>query len=272
MAAAARPRELITPAEQLERLCRSSPVTAALADCMRVQEVPELVFQYSNDPCTRWHTALKAIGMLPDRIPALPRDIHQILNSKCPIPRKKKESDRTIYKIRETHSLYLIPAGTLNQLEARVRAYGAAHLAEYGEKNLLKFEYFWPEPREEYGDIQFDEPEWILISNDVLPRSRNKSYSKQVRMVEELSSIVLAPYEVPSVKEVAAFYFLHQIATGESILQGGNERNHYRSTFTRVKEIAPGGPLTIGGSGPGGVRVLSSYDNKGNGIMARRKL
>ncbi len=194
---------------------------------------------------TNWYTALERIQALPDEIPALPRNIHQILGSNCPIHSNKR--------IGETHSLYLIPPGTLNGLEECVSAYGQTL---YPNENPLKFRYFWDAARQEHANVQFNEHQWVLISNDVLPGSRNQSYEKQAQMVADLSANSFTNYQVPSLREASAAIFLHKVATGESLYQAGNEQNGVVYTYTRVKEITQNWHLIVGGSAPSGVRVL----------------
>ncbi len=268
------PREhWITPQEQLKRL--TAPLLTESSKYM-VSALANLVVEYLSSNLTNWYTALKRLGPLPGRIPALPEDIHQILDSDCPIRSNERKPDGSRYKINDTHSLYLIPAGTLNELEARVSAYGRAHLAEYGGENPLQFRYFWDAARREHGDVRFNEPQWILISNDILPESRSTSYPEQVKMVETVNTRdfirdeVRSPYEVPLLREAVAFAFLHKVATGESVLQAGNERNE--DIYTSVQETTDNAPLAVGGFAPDGLYVASYYfagDRIGVGVVRK---
>lgn len=270
-------REWITPREQLERVRESSPVLEQFKAVLSAPRVLKIALAYTADPCiaavSRAFEALRKIDMLPARIPALPRHIHHILNSKCPIRRHKAMPDETSLKVWQTHALYLIPPGTLNELEARISAYGREHLTEYGGANPLRFSYFWSKARGEHGDTQFNEPHWMLISN-VLPGSRGKPYTEQVQVVEDLSAKSFTTYEVPSIKEAVAFALLHKIATGESVLREGNEQNGHCYTYTRVKETTEENHFVVGGSAPSGVHVYEDdvYVSEGIGVVARRKL
>jgi hypothetical protein len=214
--------------------------------------------------CTNWYTALKAIDALPDKIPVLPRDIHQILGSKCPIYSNKR--------ISETHSLYLIPPGTVNELEARVSTYGQQLYSN--DENPLRFRHFFDATRQEHGNIQFHEYEWILISNDVLPGSRDQPLQKQAQMVADLSAKSFTDYQVPTLREAVASIFLHKIATGKSLYQAANKQNGSRYTYTRIKETSHGRHLIVGGSAPSGVFVSGGYsygDYEDIGVAALRK-
>ena len=197
---------------------------------------------------TNWYTALERIGALPDKIPALPRNIHEILGSPCPI----HSTDKTPLTVGQTHSLYLLPPGSLNELEQRVSSYGQKF---FQGENPLKFGYFWRVALEEHANVQFSEPQWVLISNDVLPGSRNQNVAKQAQMVETLSKKSLTNYQVPTLREAIGAVFLHKVATGESLYPEGNEQNGTRDTFTRVKETTQNTRLIVGGFAPSGLRV-----------------
>ncbi|OGN55247.1 MAG: hypothetical protein A3D96_06660 [Chlamydiae bacterium RIFCSPHIGHO2_12_FULL_44_59] len=263
-------REWITPAEQLDRVRERSPVLEQLNGVFHVTDVAKLALEYIEDPCiaavSRALEALRKIGLLPAHIPALPKNMGQILNEKCPIHGDEAGPDGTSLKIWQTHSLYLLPPGTLNELEARVSAYGRAHLAEYGRENPLQFRYFWNAARQEHGDTRFDEPQWVLMSNDVLPGSRNQPYERHVEMVGELSEKAFVPFEVPSLRAAVGVTLLHKVATGESILQAGNEQNGNVHTYTRVGETTGSYHVAVGGSAPSGVGVSSDYGGDGEGI------
>ena len=221
-------------------------------------------------PLTHWYTALKLLDALPDTIPALPSNIDEILNGKCPIYKGLRKPDGTSYKVSDTHSLYLIPSGTLQELESRVKAYGEQTL--HANPNPLQFRYFWDAAYQEHADVRFEEHQWILISNDVLSESRNQSYQQQTQLVANLSAKSLLHYEVPSLREAVGAIFLHKVATGESLYQEGNEQNNGLYTYTRVPEITLGYHLIVGGFAPFGVAVCS-FGNAAEcvGVAALRK-
>lgn len=218
--------------------------------------IPALIAKYIIDPkLTNWHTALKRLNLFPERIPRLPENIRQILYSECSIYRRRRKEDGTPYRVIDTHLLYLIPAGTLNEFEARVQAYGAEHLSEYGEENPLRIEYFWG--REQHGNTRFDEPKWVLLTEKIIPGSRYKSDEAQQRIIERFQR------QVPSLRAVVGVAFLHKIATGQSILQAGNEKNEYRYTCTRVREVFRGYYLVVGGFAPSGLDIDPSFRHGG---------
>lgn len=220
---------------------------------------------------TNWYTALKSIGALPTRIPPLPVDIHEILEGLCPIYKDQTKPDGTPYKIKDTHILYLIPAGTVNELEQRISAYGQQFFQ--GEKPL-KFSFFWSEARQEYATVPNSQPQWVLISKDVLPGSREQTYTKQVQVVDALSAKSLTDYQVPTLREASLAIFLHKIATGESLYNGNSQNEGHLYTYTRVKETTLNRHLIVGGFAPSGLYINGCYgfNSKELGVAAVRKL
>ena len=216
-------------------------------------QVAHLVAQYAHDKSlTNWHTALSRLNKLPEQIPPLHLTIDQIRDGICPI----------------RGAFYLLPRGTLNEFEAIVRAYGQKHLAAFGGENPLQFKYFWKAARQEHGDTQFNEYEWAWMSDDILEGSRDRSYERQAQMIAKLG----ADFKIPSLRDAAECLFLHQVATGKSLLQRWNGQN--RGLSTRVQEATQGSRLAIGDPTPSGVQVdfTCYFSRHGDiGIMALRK-
>lgn len=194
---------------------------------------------------TNWYKALNYLDLLPNKIPALPLHIFQALNDECRVHIDKR--------IVQTHFLYLIPPGAVNELEKRVGAYGQQL---YGPNpNPLAFRYFWDPLREEHANVQFHEYEWILILNDVLPGSRDQPYEEQAQMVADLSEESSLDYQVPTFREAIAAIFLHRVATGESLFQETEDI----STYTRIKEVTRNWHTCVGGSNPYGVQAYHGH-------------
>ncbi len=223
---------LITSEEEHLRLIAQE----VSAKSLPIFNIAHLVAQYAHDKSlTNWHTALSRLNLLPEQIPPLHLTIDQIRDGICPI----------------RGSFYLLPRGSLNQFKELVSGYGEKHLAEFGGENPLKFRYFWGWSRLDHDNTQFEKEGWRWMSDDILEGSRNRSYAEQDRMIKELG----ANFEIPSLRDAAECLFLHKIATGESILQQGNEQNGGLSTFTHVQETIQRSHLAIGGSDSSGVDV-----------------
>ena len=252
-------------------------------DQKRVPSLQELAVERLIDPkplhptLTNWYTALQYLGYN-EQVPALPHHMPMILNGKCPIQGQNLNPDGTAYKVSDTHVLYYIPPWSLNELEARIKAYGESALNDLGQKlypheNPLQFRYFWDCARQQHGEVR-SKGEWVFISKGVLEGSRNQPYQKQVEMIQELSQKSFVNYEVPSLRAVVAAAFLHKVATRESLYQAGNKQNQDIDTYTRVQEALGNWGLNVGAFASDGFYVSHYNRDMGNadiGILARRQ-
>ena len=231
---------ITSEAEHLRLIAKEVAATS-----IPIFNIAYLIAQFAHDKSlTNWHTALSRLNKLPEQIPPLHLTIEQIRDGICPI----------------RGSFYLLPRGTLNQFMTQMSTYGEKHLAAFGGNNPLQFRYFWGWSRLDHRSMQFEKDEWRWMSDDILEGSRNRSYEEQAQMVAKLG----ANFKIPSLRDVAACLFLHKVATGESILQQGNEQQGGLSTFTRVQEIIQGSHLAIGGSDPFGVDIYYANFPFGN--------
>lgn len=259
----------ITPEEQLKRLL--PPIVEAVSRLSPlIPHLAKIVAEYTGyEPALHWYLALKQLNALPKKIPPLPEDIYQILNGKCPIYGDQKKEDGTSYLVKDTHFLSLVPRefGSLKHLEGKI-------LKPYGEKNYpegqnpLQFRFFLDAARQQHGNTAFWETHWVLVTKDILPGSRNKSWSKHAAQVAALSRKALVNYKIPTLKESFTDIITHMVATGERRYQAANDHTY---TYTRVNEMAEGLHLSVGGSDPSGVDVFSDYSNVCIGVVALRK-
>jgi hypothetical protein len=215
---------------------------------------------------TDWYRACSLLNALPERVPPAPCRMAKILDRKCPIHSDQKQED--------THILSLIPEefGTVNRFESDIlRPYGEANYPE-GE-NPLRFRHFWDDARQEHADVPFAPTHWVLMTKDVLPGSRSKSWDEQAALVNKLSRKALVDYEVPTLQQMFTAIATHKVATGESLYQAGNERNGNVYTSTCVKETTENYHLVVGGSAPSGVFVhnVYVYGKESLGVAALRK-
>ncbi len=107
-------------------------------------------------------------------VPRLPANIAEILNSSCPIWPSKK--------VHETHLLTLIPDTINNQpftfktLGELIQQPKTGPATQFKDLDLG-----------EYQDNPVSRSYWVLMSRDVLERSRNKSYQTQFDQVDSLA-------------------------------------------------------------------------------------
>jgi hypothetical protein len=115
------------------------------------------------------------------------------------------------------------------------------------------------------GDTPIDKSRWVLMTKDVLPGSRNKSYAEQQRIVDELAKKTLISYEVPGVLESVACIFSQYFGSNTRLFTD----NPW--TYTRCKETVQGYQIVVGGFAPAGLCVCNCYGYDYFGVAALRK-
>lgn len=190
------------------------------------QPLANIISQYANynlgRNSTNWYQALINLGVLPDKVPPLPLNIHEILDRDCPMHLNKPNLDGTYKKIKDTHFLCLIPAGRIDTLAER--KFGAGHAHPY----LSAFHYG---PVLHDPDMtSFNEPEWVLIANVLLPGSENMDYADQVWICNRFIETTDIPYEIPSFKHALAANLLYSAAEKKG-LWGDDLSTRVKETF-----------------------------------------
>jgi hypothetical protein len=179
--------------------------------------------------------------------PFLPSNIQQILQSTCPFfPDKKVE---------ETHLLTLIPKTvngkllTLNTLEGLVK--------HPKQGQATKYAHYWYEIEKQYGSQSLSSSYWVLMTRDVIPESRNKSYDAQKQLLESYRQKAHVPYEIPHLLEAAVSILMEYLQTGKRLYSDNP------LTLTRCQERVsrhphPTWPLFVGGFAAGGLIFTSN--------------
>jgi energy-coupling factor transporter ATP-binding protein EcfA2 len=165
--------------------------------------------------------------------PSLPNNIEDILNAPCPFFRSKK--------VRDTHLLVLIPASvdgvpfTLNLLGKMVQQpKNSRHKAEFGF-NIAQV-------RTKIGENSPFCPYWLLMTRDVLEKSRGKAYSKQRELIKRYAKKTGLCYELPGVLEAATAILMHHARAGERLFGDSPW------TYTRCRELIEDKyPILVGG-------------------------
>ena len=240
-ATAGEPRKWDQPQEVVERFAH------------RIQAEQRLTYQIEK---AVWERYFGQVGA----VPPLPADIAQILDSPCPFWAGNK--------VKETHLLVLVPervggqALTLDYLGKLVqRPQGSGYGTQY--------RYYYDGVRQAAGDKGPDSSYWVLMTRDVLPGSRYKSYREQCQLVSDHAARTgLRWYGFPNALEASVVMLLHHVRSRER-LYGDNPWTYTRC---RDKDI-DGWPLIVGGFSSEGLHI----DNCGHdshsrlGVAALRK-
>lgn len=168
--------------------------------------------------------------------PKLPPDINDILEGPCPIFNGKK--------VAETHFLTLIPEGmTLAYLQTLTQNPRQGNKIGFRDRGIA-----W----DQYSQIPTDKTHWVLMTNDVIPDSRKKSWEAQQALPAKLT---WQEYELLSGIDAGICLLIQYVETGLRFYSFDS------LTWTRcVEQVKDGSyewPLAIGGFKDGaGLRVF----------------
>jgi NLR family CARD domain-containing protein 3 len=197
----------------------------------------------------QWATYFGDVGVEPP----LSQNIYQILKSSCPFWEKK---------VGQTHMLVLIPK-TINGKPLSLKSLGELVQAPK-QGNATKYSHF---NLGEYTDPPAPASHWVLMTRDVLPGSRNKSYDKQQAMVKSYAEKTKTPYQVPPILDATVCIFM------EYVLSGTRLYSDNPWTYTRCQaKYGRDRQLVVGGFASGGLLVNPDFDVNYDGVAALRKL
>ena len=188
-------------------------------------------------------------------VPSIPAGMAETLKAPCPFNPRKQVGD--------THMLVLIPKTvnskpfTLNLLQELIQ--------DPKEKTATTFSFYSRAVKEELGETSIENSYWVLMTKDVIPGSRNKTYCEQKQLVQEKAA---DGYELPSAIEAAASILMDYFKTDEH-LYGQDPW-----TFTRCQETVTENqwPVAIGGFSRGRLYVDDDgWDAYDCGVGAVRK-
>jgi hypothetical protein len=176
--------------------------------------------------------------------PSLPADIGTILGSPCPFWPDKR--------VKDTHLLVLVPA-TVDGKPFTLDLLGELIRSPQRGGRKAKFEIYGNEVRRELGAQSPRNPYWVLMTRDVLPGSRGKTYGAQKALVAAHASRLNLPYEMPDALSAATAILLHHARTGERLYTDAPW------TYTRCQEKVDNNrypvPVVVGGFSSGGLYV-----------------
>ena len=144
--------------------------------------------------------------------------------------------------IRETHVLVRMPKGlTIKKLGELAKKYFPNNTNGYG--------HIWSAIVNDLGDKPTDKSIWLLMTKDVLPGSRDKSYSQQKNIVAELAETTGVSHQVPTALEAATCILAHY-SRSKNRLFSDKPR-----TKTRCQDSVRGYQMTVGSFAPDGLTV-----------------
>lgn len=181
--------------------------------------------------------------------PPLPKYIHNILKSPCPFQPGKK--------IKDTHMLFLIPETingkplTLNTLGELVKCPKAGYATRYRCKEIENEDENKPTPNSH----------WALMTTDVLPDSRNKSYAEQKALITQVAGKAKIAYEIPNLLDAVVCLFLKYVVSKERLFRDKP------ATFTRCQGDVLDFQTIVGNFSLKGLEVFNNeHDDNSNDL------
>lgn len=172
---------------------------------------------------------LKYFNVCVGEEPPLPLGINEYLESECPIFADKKVMD--------THMLVLIPKTINNEnftIKHLLKIVNVIYLQNEKSSKMVS------QVISKYKGTPIKKSYWVLVTKEIFPESKNKSYFWQKKILENLIRKTGVRYKVPNVLEVAASIIMEYVRS---------EKLLYGSACTRCREIAGIGQnqLIVGG-------------------------
>jgi hypothetical protein len=161
-----------------------------------------------------WRHYFGEVGPAPD----LPGNMGAILDSRCPFWPGKR--------VRDTHLLVLIPA-TVNGEPFTLDLLGELIQRPKNGGKKIKYRYYNGTVKAQIGTASPKASYWLLMTRNVLPKSRSKTYANQKKLVAGHAMRTGMPYEPPKALEAATAILVHHVRNGER-LYSNNPCTHTR--------------------------------------------
>lgn len=233
--------------QECARLAKAHETQLARQESLLEQRVEQLVQALVVSLAfgeKQWKQYLGEVGLAP----RLPAEIGEILSRPCPFWPNKQ--------VKDTHLLALIPAKVNDKLFSLNLLSELIQHPRGGDRNT-KCRYYHQDVRRVLGNRSCDQAYWVLMTRDVLPRSRGMGYRDQGALVAQHTSSTGLPYELPGVLEAATVVLSHYVRGGERLY------TDEPWTYTRCQDlISVGGddrPTIVGGFNTSGLSI--SYDD-----------
>jgi hypothetical protein len=191
--------------------------------------------------------------------PALPDNIEAILDASC--------SFWPDQKVKDTHLLVLVPAKVNGQPFSLDRL---RDLIQRPNDSGHKTQYRWYASgvEERFGATSPAASYWLLMTRDVLPGSRDKTYANQKKLIADHARDTSLPYELPKALEAATAILTYHVRDRV----GARLYSDKPWTWTRCQELilyeSEECPVVVGGFASSGLDVGYSCDNDDAGGVA----
>jgi len=202
----------------------------------------------------KWETYFGDVG----EEPPFPPHIDEILASSCPYDPGKT--------VGETHMLVLVPA-TVNGRPLTPNSLGELMKTPRGGGYATQYQKIYPSILEKYGNISSRESHWVLMTRDVLPGTRDKSFKDQCALLGGFRE-----YRVLTLVEAITCVGMEYVVSGNR-LYGENPWTVTRcEEDIEISEIWGGKyQASVGGFGVAGLHVSYFGDSENSGLAGSWK-
>jgi hypothetical protein len=159
-------------------------------------------------------------------------------------------------KIAETHLLVLIPA-TVNGRPFKLDYLSELIQAPKNGGHATKYRCYWIDLKSQEGEKSVERSYWVLMTRDVLPGTRNKSYSGQKKILEEKakSTRLFRIGGAPTLLEAATSILMEYVRTGKRLY------NDKPWTYTNCQEFVICAKSVAGGFSSAGLSLSQGNDS-----------
>ena len=188
--------------------------------------------------------------------PRLPQDIDKILASPCKIFPGKLTG--------ETHTLFFLPK-TINVKPLTVE-YAIELLKEDNPENVNDIDGY---ALEYYGNRQVEKSCWVLVSNALIPETKDKSFKDQKQILQKISKDTGIELHVPTIEELVIVNVFKKLITGDCQYQDLSRSQQEQDLSRSQQEDDYDDQLCLGGFASGGLLVHDGdcYDDDSVGVV-----
>ncbi len=121
---------------------------------------------------------------------------------------------------------------------------------KYFPKSSTGYRFIWSPVMQEQGDKSIDRSRWVVMTRDILPGTRGRSYAEQQRMIADLASESLNGYGVPGILKATACIFSQYFGSSKRLFSDDPR------TYIRCVEEVKGLQIVVGDFAPAGLDVI----------------
>lgn len=222
---------------------RSSFKDAAAHRLGQINDLVNIIIEYLKTTLfifddKDWNSLLGKVN----KAPKLPHGIERILQRNCPFFPGKK--------IWQTHMLVYLPSH-VNNKELSLNHLESLFSISSNKKYNVKFNRFDEEIKIEIGDLPNKESQWVLMTEDVLPETRNKTCDERLEYIKKFKE-----WKISSTLSSSVCIFAKFVKCGVRLYC---ENPPAQPTFLQCQDEINELPINIGGFSKFGLNITNYF-------------